>query len=58
MILERMTFMPTQEYLEAKKEFVNCLLMSIFGCGVPIIIAFKEWWPIMKAEKAKMKQNA
>ena len=50
--------MPTQEYLEAKKEFTNCLLMSIFGCGVQIIIAFKEWWPIMKAEKAKMKQAA
>ena len=51
-----MTAMPTKEYLEAKKEFTNCLLMSIFGCGVPIIIAFKEWWPIMKAEKAKMRQ--
>ena len=51
-----MNAMPTQEYREAKKELINCLLMSIFGCGVPIVIAFKEWWPIMKAEKAKMNQ--
>ena len=28
--------------------------MSIFGLGVPIVIAFKEWLPIMKAEKEKM----
>ena len=55
-ICERMNAMPTQEYREAKKELINCLLMSVFGCGVPIVIAFKEWWPIMKAEKAKMNQ--
>ena len=46
--------MPTKEYIEAKKEFWNCIRMSIFGLGVPIVIAFKEWWPIMKAEKAAM----
>ena len=46
--------MPTKAYLEAKKEFINCLCMSIFGLGVPIVIAFKEWWPIMKAEKNKV----
>jgi len=45
--------MHSQAYLEAKKEFINCLCMSIFGLGVPIVIAFKEWWPIMKAEKSK-----
>ena len=55
---ERMIVMPSKEYLEAKKEFKNCLWMSIFGCGVPIIIAFREWWPIMKAEKAKEKAQA
>ncbi len=49
--------MPTKEYLEAKKEFINCLCMSIIGLGVPIVIAFKEWWPIMKAEKAKMQSE-
>ena len=46
--------MPTKEYIEAKKEFCNCIRMSIFGLGVPIVIAFKEWLPIMKAEKKKM----
>ena len=45
--------MSTKEYIEAKKEFWNCIRMSIFGLGVPIVIAFKEWWPIMKAEKKK-----
>ena len=45
--------MPSKEYLEARKEFINCLCMSVFGIGVPIVIAFREWWPIMKAEKNK-----
>lgn len=45
--------MPSKAYLEAKKEFVNCLCMSIIGLGVPVVIAFREWWPIMKAEKFK-----
>ena len=47
--------MPSKAYLEAKKEFINCLAMSIIGLGVPVVIAFREWWPIMKAEKAKEK---
>ena len=46
--------MSTKEYIEAKKEFWNCIRMSIFGLGVPIVISFKEWLPIMKAEKKKM----
>jgi len=50
--------MYSQAYLEARKEFINCLCMSIFGIGVPIVIAFKEWWPIMKEEKRKMKDTA
>lgn len=45
--------MPSKAYLEAKKEFINCLAMSIIGLGVPVVIAFREWWPIMKAEKEK-----
>lgn len=49
--------MHTQAYLEARKEFINCLCMSIFGIGVPIVIAFKEWWPIMKAEKNKVAEE-
>ena len=46
--------MPTKEYIEAKKEFWNCIRMSIFGLGVPIVIAIREWLPIMRAEKKKM----
>ena len=49
--------MPTQEYLEARKEFINCLCMSIFGLGVPIVIAITEWLPIMRAEKKKELQG-
>ena len=45
--------MLSKAYLEAKEEFINCLCMSIIGLGVPVMIAFREWWPIMKAEKAK-----
>jgi len=41
----------SEAYLEARGEFINCLAMSIIGLGVPLIIAFKEWWPIMKREK-------
>ena len=44
--------MYSEEYEKAKKEFVNCLCMSIFGLG-PIAIAFREWWPIMQREKKK-----
>ena len=45
--------MYSEEYEAAKKEFVNCLCMSIIGVGVPVIIAFKEWLPIMRREKKK-----
>lgn len=45
--------MRSAEYIKAKKEFWNCVRMSIFGLGVPLVIAFKEWLPIMHAEKAK-----
>ena len=44
----------SEEYKNARKEFINCLCLSIMGLGVPIVIAFKEWWPIMKVEKAAM----
>ena len=50
--------MPSKEYLEAKKEFVNCLCMTIFGIGVPLVIAFTQWLPIMRAEKKKEMQQA
>ena len=35
-----------------KKEFNNCLRMSIIGLGVPIYNALHEWLPIMRREKA------
>lgn len=50
--------MYSEEYERAKKEFINCLCMSIFGIGVPIVLAFKEWWPIMQREKQKALSGA
>jgi len=50
--------MPTKEYLEARKEFINCICMSLFGLGVPIVIALTEWLPIMRAEKQKAARQA
>ena len=35
--------MESKEYLEAKKEFWNCIAMTIFGLGVPLYNAFREW---------------
>ena len=45
--------MHSKDYLEARKEFINCLCMSLFGLGVPIVLAFTEWLPVMRAEKKK-----
>jgi len=45
--------MYSEEYEKAKKEFYNCLRMGIIGLGVPFVLAFKEWRPIMKREKAR-----
>lgn len=50
--------MHSEAYKEAKKEFINCLCMTIFGIGIPLIIAFTEWLPIMRAEKKKELQQA
>lgn len=50
--------MYSEAYTEARKEFINCLLMSIICLGVPIFIAFKEWYPIMREEKRKAKLAA
>ena len=49
--------MYSEEYEEAKKEFINCLCLGLFGLGVPYVLAFKEWWPIMKREKKKALQK-
>lgn len=53
---EEMVFMHSEAYLEAKKEFINCLCMSLIGVGIPLILAFKEWLPIMREEKKKEMQ--
>ena len=45
--------MYSEEYEKAKKEFVNCLCLGIVGLGIPFVLAFKEWRPIMKREKEK-----
>lgn len=45
--------MHSKAYLEARKEFINCLCMSLFGLGIPIVLAFTEWLPVMRAEKKK-----
>ena len=48
--------MHSQAYEEARKEFRNCLWMSLIGLGVPVVIAFKEWLPIMREELRKEKE--
>ena len=45
--------MYSKEYERAKKEFVNCMVFGIVGLGVPFVIGFREWLPIMKREKEK-----
>ena len=45
--------MYSERYEAAKKEFINCMVFGIVGLGVPFVIAYKEWWPIMKEEKQK-----
>lgn len=43
-------------YLQARKEFVNCVVMSPICFFISLIIAFTEWMPVMKAEKQKERQ--
>lgn len=45
--------MYSQEYENARKEFINCLIFGLIGLGVPYVLAFTEWWPIMQREKKK-----
>lgn len=42
-----------EKYEKARKEFINCLCMGVFGLGVPFVLAYREWWPIMRREKKK-----
>ena len=50
--------MYSKEYERAKKEFVNCMVFGIVGLGVPFVIAYKEWWPIMQREKQRALEDA
>lgn len=43
----------SEAYEEARKEFRNCLWMGLIGMGVPFVLAFKYWRPIMQREKQK-----
>mgnify|MGYP004608389685 CR=1 FL=1 len=45
--------MYSETYLEAKKEFWNCIRMTPFSLGISLYLAFKEWKPIMDAERSK-----
>ena len=45
--------MYSREYEKARKEFINCLCFGIIGFGVPFVLAFTEWLPIMREEKRK-----
>ena len=45
--------MYSEEYERARKEFINCLWMGVIGLGIPFVLAFKEWKPIMDREKRK-----
>ena len=38
--------MHTQAYIEARKEFINCIVLSPICIFVSLIIAFTEWLPI------------
>lgn len=48
--------MHSKEYLEARKEFINCIVMSPICLFVSLPIAFTEWLPIMNREKQKAAQ--
>lgn len=43
--------MHSEAYTEARKEFVNCIVMSPICLFVPLINAFHEWLPIMAKER-------
>ncbi len=49
--------MHSKEYEEARKEFRNCILMTPVCLGVSLVLAFKEWRPIMKRELEKERQQ-
>ena len=40
-------------YKEAKKEFINCIVMSPICLFVSLANGFSEWLPIMRQEREK-----
>lgn len=49
--------MHSDVYLAAKKEFVNCIILSPICLFVSLFLAFQEWYPIMKEERLKEQKN-
>jgi hypothetical protein len=49
--------MHSERYVEARKEFTNCLIMSPICLFVSLVNAFTEWQPIMREELKKEKAN-
>lgn len=43
--------MQSTNYEQAKKEFWNCIRMAPFTLGISLVMAFKEWKPIMNAAR-------
>jgi hypothetical protein len=42
--------MHSERYMQARKEFINCLVLSPICLGVSLVLAFTEWKPIMREE--------
>lgn len=50
--------MHSQRYENARREFKNCIIMSPICFFISLILAFREWKPIMDEELEKEKQGA
>jgi hypothetical protein len=49
--------MHSEAYITARKEFINCIVLSPIGLFVPLALAFREWKPIMDEELRKEREN-
>jgi len=45
--------MHSEAYNNAYKEFINCIVLSPLGLFIPLVLAFREWKPIMDEELRK-----
>lgn len=50
--------MHSEAYLAAKKEFINCIVLSPICLFVSLYLAFHEWYPIMKREAGEEAEQA